>query len=117
MKYIIVVISILFGVIGQVLFKKGMVALGGFQISHIINILFNPFIFCGFLFYGSSSIMWLYILSKFELSTVYPLLSVGYILTAVAGYYLFNETINVYKVISILLICVGVILMNWKGGV
>ncbi len=116
MKYIIVAISIIFGVIGQVLFKKGMVVLGGFQISQIIKILFNPYIFCGFMFYGISSIMWLYVLSKFELSTVYPLLSVGYILTAVAGYYIFSETISTYKIISIVLICSGVILMNWKGG-
>lgn len=116
MQYIILFLSIIIGVIGQIFLKKGMMVIGVFHLSNIVKIFFNPFVFIGFLFYGISSVMWLYSLSKFELNTIYPLLSLGYIFTMIAGYYLFNESITIYKVISILLICSGVILMGVKSA-
>lgn len=115
MQYIILFLSIIIGVIGQIFLKKGMMVVGVFHLSNIVKIFFNPFVFVGFLFYGVSSIMWLYSLSKFELSTIYPLLSLGYIFTMIAGYYLFSESITIYKIVSILLICSGVILMGIKN--
>ena len=114
MSYVMVFISVLFGAIGQILFKKGMTSIGTFEMSKILSILFTPTIFSGFIFYGISSIMWLYVLSKHQLSTVYPILSLGYILTTVAGYYLFNEKITGVNIAGIVLICLGIILITRK---
>lgn len=114
MSYVMVAISVLFGAVGQILFKKGMMAAGGFELSKIFSILFSPAIFTGFVFYGTSSIIWLYVLSKFQLSTVYPILSVGYIITTVAAYFLFQEKISSINALGIAFICIGVILITRK---
>lgn len=111
-NYLIVFTCIIFGVIGQVFFKKGMLVLGGFDFTKIFSILFSPSILLGFLFYGSSSILWLYVLSKFELSKIYPVLSLSYIGTLFAGYFLFGEAITFNKIIGILLICFGIIFLQ-----
>ena len=105
------------GAVGQIFFKKGMSVIGAFYIKDIIKILFNPWIFSGFVFYGSSSIIWLYSLSKFQLSSIYPLLSLGYIITCFAGVYLFNESITKTNILGIALICIGVILITFKGRI
>lgn len=114
MNVIIVLISVIFGATGQILFKKGMTDFGGFDITKIVQIIFSPAIFTGFLFYGTSSILWLYVLSKYQLSTIYPILSLGYIITTVAGYYLFSEKITLVNIVGIVLICLGIILVTRK---
>lgn len=114
MPYIMVAISVLLGAVGQILFKKGMMAVGGFELSRILHILFTPSIFMGFVFYGTSSIIWLYVLSKFQLSSVYPILSMGYVITALAGYFLFQEKLSPVNAFGILFICIGVILITRK---
>lgn len=114
MGYLFVLLSVLFGAIGQILFKKGIMQVGGFELSRIVQIIFTPTIFSGFIFYGVSSIMWLYVLSKYQLSTVYPILSLGYILTTLAGYYLFSEKITPINIAGIVLICIGIILVTRK---
>jgi multidrug transporter EmrE-like cation transporter len=48
------------------------------------------------------------VLSRVEVSFAYPLLSVGYIVTAIAGYYLFQENLSITRIAGILIICVGV---------
>jgi len=52
--------------------------------------------------------VWLLVLSRVEVSFAYPLLSVGYIVNAVAGYYLFQENLSLTRITGILIICVGV---------
>lgn len=114
MAYLMVAVSVILGAAGQILFKKGMMEVGGFELSRILSIIFSPSIFTGFVFYGTSSIIWLYVLSKFQLSTVYPILSMGYIITAMAGYFLFSEKISFVNAVGILCICIGVVLITRK---
>ena len=42
-----------------------------------------------------------------EVSFAYPMLFVGYIVNAVAGYYLFQENLSLTRITGILIICVG----------
>jgi multidrug transporter EmrE-like cation transporter len=57
------------------------------------------------------------VLSRVEVSFAYPFLSVGYIVTAVAGYAVFNEQLSLTKIMGIALICLGVILIAGSGGI
>lgn len=111
-KYLITALCVILGVIGQVLFKQGLIAFGSFNFKQIVSIVFSPYVFTGFVFYGTSSILWLYSLSKFELSKIYPVLSLGYIGTCIAGYYLFGESISLNKIIGISFICIGILILN-----
>ncbi len=109
---------ILFGVLlnaaAQLFLKEGMRRIGHFEFvwANVVPIALqaagNVFILCGLLCYVVSVAVWLLVLSRVEVSFAYPLLSVGYIVNAIAGYYLFQENLSVTRIGGILIICVGV---------
>ena len=84
-------------------------------ISSYISLFLNPFIFFGFMAVGLSSIFWLAALSKADLSYAYPMISIGYIVIAIASMVIFKEHISVARWIGICVICSGVFLMSRSG--
>ena len=52
------------------------------------------------------------VLSKVEVSFAYPFLSIGYVVTAFAGYWLLGESLSVMRIVGILVICIGVYLIS-----
>lgn len=113
---------ILFGVFlnafAQLLLKEGMSRIGYFVFSFSniipisIEVIANPFILLGLLCYGVSVVVWLLVLSRVPVSYAYPMLSMGYIINAIAAHYWFHEEINLSKVIGILVIIGGVYLLS-----
>jgi multidrug transporter EmrE-like cation transporter len=75
-------------------------------------IAFNLFILLGFLCYALSISLWLLVLSRVDVSFAYPFLSVGFIVTTVIGYLAFNENLSGYRILGILVICLGVIFIS-----
>jgi multidrug transporter EmrE-like cation transporter len=110
---------ILFGVasnaIAQLLLKKGMINVGHFAFTRgeLLNIIptvvFNPFILGGLLSYVVSLAVWLLVLSRVDVSVAYPLLSIGYIIAAVCGWFFFDEQLSVSRMSGIAFICLGVV--------
>jgi multidrug transporter EmrE-like cation transporter len=72
----------------------------------------NPFVLAGLFAYVLSVAVWLLVLSRVEVGFAYPLLSVGYIVNAVAGYYLFQENLSLTRITGILIIIAGVYLVT-----
>ena len=62
----------------------------------------------GGLFYVVSLFVWILGLSRVPVSIAYPLLSVGYIVNAIAAHYLFGENISISRGVGIGFIVVGV---------
>jgi len=58
--------------------------------------------------YVLSLFVWILGLSRVPVSVAYPLLSIGYIVNAIAAHYLFGETITVTRWLGVGLIIVGV---------
>src|SRR5947207_12874618 len=69
-----------------------------------IQVAGNPFVLLGLLAYVLSVVVWLLVLSRVEVSFAYPLLSVGYIVNAVAGYYLFQANLSMTRITWTLII-------------
>lgn len=84
-------------------------------ISSYISLFMNPLIFFGFMAVGLSSIFWLAAISKAELSYAYPMISIGYVVIAVASFILFKEHISITRWVGISIICSGVFLMSKSG--
>ncbi len=115
MKYLpIILLGVLLNATAQLCLKEGMRRIGHFEFvwANIVpiglQVAVNIFIIAGLLLYVVSVIVWLLVLSRVDVSFAYPLLSVGYIVNAVAGYYLFQENLSVTRVSGILIIIVGV---------
>ena len=58
--------------------------------------------------YALSVIVWILGLSRVPVSVAYPLLSIGYIVNAIAAHYLLGETVNASRWLGIGFIVVGV---------
>jgi multidrug transporter EmrE-like cation transporter len=56
--------------------------------------------------------IWLIVLSRLEVSAAYPLLSIGYIITAVVGYFFLHENVDSSRIAGIALICVGIVFIS-----
>lgn len=115
-NYILAVTSILLAVAGQLLMKRGMMSFGAFPvnqlISRLIPIFLNPYVFMGFVLFGLSSIFWLVVLSRLPLSLVYPMVSVAYVVVAIASWYFFKENVSLVRWLGIAVIIVGVFLIS-----
>jgi multidrug transporter EmrE-like cation transporter len=116
-NYIFLLGSVVSNVIGQTFMKAGANQIGGLtvnSIQDIFRIFFSPFIFLGIATYGVSTIFWIITLSKFDLSYAYPFLSVGYILILFVSFFIFHESITVFKIMGIFAIVAGLILISLK---
>jgi multidrug transporter EmrE-like cation transporter len=109
---------ILFGVVlnaaAQLLLKAGTNAVGQFAFTadNIVpvgtRIAFEPHILAGVTCYGVSLVVWIMGLSRVEVSIAYPMLSLGYLINAVAAWYLFGESLSAMRLIGIGFIIAGV---------
>lgn len=58
--------------------------------------------------YGVSLLVWILGLSRVPVSVAYPMLSIGYVINAVAAHYLFGEAVNTSRWLGIAFIVLGV---------
>jgi len=103
---LLVGIALSLGSVGQVSMKWGMNHAQGLGLARAI---FTPYVFLGFVLYGISSLFWLMAIRKAQLSYVYPLIAVSYIVVAVLSYFIFHDKIGWQRSLGIALICVGVV--------
>jgi len=116
---ILVSLCVIMGVIAQLAMKKGMNMVGVVGLKDIFSekvfsIVFQRYVLVGIVLYFLAAMIWLVILSQAELSFVYPLISIGYIITAILSWFLFKENLTLFRVVGILLICSGVYLIVLK---
>lgn len=99
---------------GQILWKIGLQNIQLNSIKDVLAALVNKYIFTGIAIYGVATGYWLYVLKRFDLSKVYPLQSISYILVLIAGFFLLKEPITKNTVIGAIVICIGVFIIAKK---
>jgi multidrug transporter EmrE-like cation transporter len=113
-----VLLSVFINTTAQLLLKLGMERIGVFQLQWqtlgplLLKVAVNPFIILGMFCYMASVGSWLVVLSRVDVSYAYPLVSFGYILTAFAGYFWFQESLSFVRISGILVIMLGVYLIT-----
>jgi drug/metabolite transporter (DMT)-like permease len=109
--------GVLLNAAAQLFLKAGTLRIGEFAFhpDNIIpvgwQLITQPFIVAGVCCYGISLIVWIMGLSRVPVSIAYPMLSIGYIISAVAAWYLFGESLTAQKMFGIGFIIIGVYLV------
>lgn len=75
----------------------------------------SPLIWGGMLCFGASAGLWLLVLGKLEVSMAYPLISLGVVLTTLAGIFILGESVSIYKVLGVSLVIAGVLVLSVKS--
>ena len=115
--FALLITGVLLNACAQLLLKAGVKAVGQIELSgaHMWRAMqalaFEPHIVGGLTCYVVSVVVWILALSRVEVSIAYPMLSIGYIVTAFAAWYFFGEGLSATRVAGIVVIIVGVYLV------
>jgi len=111
---LLVGIVTIFSVSGQMCFKAGVKKLGLKKIDFVsiarnfFAVVFKPLIFFGFILFGLSFLLWLMILSRFDLSYVVPMMSLSYAAIMFVSASVFKEKVSWLRWLGVVIICAGV---------
>jgi multidrug transporter EmrE-like cation transporter len=113
----LILASVSFNAFAQIVLRKAMLNLGAVpSISEPLALLWaflsNAYLWTGVVCYVLSLGLWLAVLSSVQVSVAYPLLSIGYVIAAVLGYFFLGETVSLVRSGGIVLICIGVALVS-----
>lgn len=101
----------------QLLLKAGVNAVGHFEFSAAnimpvgLRLATQWPIIGGLACYVVSVGVWILGLSRVDVSVAYPMLSLGYVVNAIAAWYLFGEMLSAQRLIGIGIILVGVVVL------
>ena len=116
-NWLLILSAVLLGSLAQLLLKAGTTAVGPFAFSGA-NLLpvgwqlaTQPFILGGILSYALSLIVWIMALSRVEVSIAYPMVSIGYVLTAIAAWQFLGESVSTMRFAGIGVIILGVVIV------
>jgi multidrug transporter EmrE-like cation transporter len=113
-SFALVLTGVLLNAVAQLLLKAGTNAVGQFEFSAAnavpvgLKLALEPHILGGLACYVVSVVVWIMALSRVEVSVAYPMLSIGYIVNALAAWYLFGEAVTPLRLVGIGIIIVGV---------
>jgi multidrug transporter EmrE-like cation transporter len=75
----------------------------------------SPLVLIGLASFGLSAVLWLFVLSKVSLSSAYPFVALGIVITVAAGRLLLGEPIPAVKLVGVALIVSGVLAVGATG--
>ena len=113
-SFTLVMIGVLLNAAAQLLLKAGTNRIGTFALTFDqmlpagLRLAIEPHVLGGLACYVVSVAVWLIALSRVQVSIAYPMLSVGYIVNAIAAWYLFGEAVTPLRLVGIGIIIVGV---------
>jgi multidrug transporter EmrE-like cation transporter len=116
-RNIVLLLAILANVGAQLSLRFGMRSFNINRKSNILETLLeiikNWYVWQGLILYGVGFSLYLYILSKFEVSFIYPIITASiFILLLTFSSLILNESITVKKVISITIIIIGIFIAS-----
>ncbi|MEG3862501.1 transporter [Microcoleus sp. herbarium12] len=120
--FLVLLAAILCSVVGQFSLKAGAKILGPIGaanlVEKVIAMATQPLIVAGLALYAVSSVGFIVVLSRANISIVSPLLSISYLFTVLGGKIVFNEPLPPLRLVGVGLIMTGVIfvLRGQAGG-
>ena len=117
-SFALIFAGVMLNAAAQVLMKAGTNVIGHFEFS-AVNILpigwklatewhILAALFC----YALSVVIWILALSRVPVSIAFPMLSMAYVVNAVAAWYLLGEAFNPTKLIGMSVIILGVVIIS-----
>ncbi len=116
-SFALVLTGVLLNAAAQLLLKAGVKDMGIIQLSPAtifsagLKLALEPHILGGLTCYVISVVVWILALSRVQVSIAYPMLSLGYVVTAFIAWAFLGETVNAMRITGIAVIIVGVFLV------
>jgi len=118
----LVLICVFLLAIGQFTMKVGMGQVGEiatarqlFNLDTLFRMFTNPYVLTGIFLYGISLILWLGAMSTLNISLMYPLASLAYVVAAIIAFIFLKEDVTLLRWAGILVIVGGCFLITRTG--
>jgi multidrug transporter EmrE-like cation transporter len=111
-----IIVAVLTGAFAQTMMKFGTDRVGEFGetpvLEYVLRLLTNPFIILAILAYGLGVIFYMIMLSRLDLSFLYPVMvALGLVLATLVSAFIFNEQISLVRLGGIGMVVVGVFML------
>lgn len=113
-SFSLILTGVMLNAVAQLALKASVREMGaiGLNVSSFLQsflrLSWEPFLWLGLICYGVSVIVWILALSRVDVSIAYPMLSLGYVVNAIAAWQLFGEVMNPGRIVGIGIILIGV---------
>jgi len=115
---LLILVSVGMSALAQMLLKLGMTApgvttaiAGGGTVPIAVAIATSPQVIGGLSLYGLGAVLWLFVLTRADLSAAYPFVGLGFVLTMLIGAFVFHEQVGTMRIAGTLLILLGCVLV------
>lgn len=113
---IALVASVLLAACGHLLIKAGLngviLPAGDSLLPKLLRYLLAPRVFFGLAVYGSGTLLWIVAVAKRDISYLFPVTAMNFVLISLGGMWFFGETVSTGRWIGILVVMLGVALMQ-----
>ena len=113
----LVVTGVLLNAVAQLALKASVRDTGAIELNAAaalpaaLRLSAEPWLWFGLVCYAVSLVVWILALSRVDVSVAYPMLSLGYIVNAIAAWAWLGEDMNLAKVAGIGIIILGVFVL------
>lgn len=112
--------SAIFVVSGHLLIKAGLNSLTPLPvnttvITRVLHSAWHPTVIAGLLIYSMGTVCWMRAVSQKEISFLYPLSSVNFVLIAAASMLFLREDLSTRRMAGVACVVLGMILMNIRS--
>lgn len=109
-SFALIVLAIMMNVYGQLIMKwqVSSVEING-DLWDYVFFLFRPWVVSGFCAVFGGALLWLYALSKVDLSMAYPIMGLSFVFILFGSWVFFEEPLTATKIIGNLIIVLGVV--------
>lgn len=98
---------------GQYLFKHSAMAVSGLNFwESLVALARHPEFYAALGLYGSSTLLWVWILTRVPLSLAYPVVALGMVMVPLIGWYFFGEHLSFKYWVGTALIVAGMLTMQ-----
>lgn len=117
----IILASILMSSTAHIFLKKGMMthSLNTIKSDGVISLVWtvgtNPWVIGGMFLHVSALVVWLWALSKVDISFAYPFLALGYVLVSAMAWLWLDEELSQMKMLGMVIIIVGILILAKAG--
>ena len=110
-----------FVVCGHLMIKAGLNAAslhpaGAGFVAGILHLLLQPEVAGGLCIYLLGTVCWMTAVAQKEISFLYPLTSINYVMVVATSFFFFHEVVPMRRIVGVAVIVIGMILMNRRSG-
>ncbi|MEW6308504.1 MAG: SMR family transporter [Bacillota bacterium] len=109
-------VSIGLGAVGQFLLKLGANQLqqnsAADAVAFVAALLKTPLVYVGLACFGTSFLLWVWVLTRMDLSQAYPLVGLGHVLVLALAFIVLREPLSLPRVVGSALVMAGILLIG-----